>query len=861
MDWESARDWCQRDYTDMVAIQNQEEIAHLNSWLPKKTNYYWIGIRKVDSMWTWVGTNKTLTEKATNWAHNEPNNAKNIRTDGKNSDCVEMYIQRDSEAGKWNDERCDKKKTALCYAAACQNDSCAHGDCVETINSHLCQCFEGFYGDKCKNVVRCNPDEVVAPAKASFSCTDTHGSFAYGTLCDFSCEEGYRLSHPDPVRCTADGSWSEFPTCELVPCEDLSPPKHGGYAMLPPSRSDTLLCGASGHWNDSVPICAAVQCHALSETDSMAVRCGDDDGGDAAEDRFSYGRSCSFACSRGYRLRGAHNTTCTATATWSRPVPSCERVICPVPEGDVQASQCSGPLDRLLPGSTCSFTCRPGFELQRAPVIQCTEDGTWNATVPTCKEGYQPSDLSQKVMECTASGTWSQQPPVCEQLGQINCPLPLSSSYPQGSVCTFTCNDGHDHQGPLTTKCTQAGQWSSPPPTCTAVICPVPEGDVQASQCSGPLDRLLPGSTCSFTCRPGFELQRAPVIQCTEDGTWNATVPTCKEGYQLSDLSQKVMECTASGTWSQQPPVCEPVQCSPPVAPELGQINCPLPLSSSYPQGSVCTFTCNDGHDHQGPLTTKCTQAGQWSSPPPTCTAVICPVPEGDVQASQCSGPLDRLLPGSTCSFTCRPGFELQRAPVIQCTEDGTWNATVPTCKELGQINCPLPLSSSYPQGSVCTFTCNDGHDHQGPLTTKCTQAGQWSSPPPTCTAIRCPVLDAPVDGTLNCTHSDPSTHGSECSFACNPGYTVHGHQIATCGLHGNWTAETPLCQAVPQPLLSPTTVGLAAGGAASMSGLSLAVWLLKRLRNLKGRKFSLASNSDAEDPPQHYKNSIDSLI
>jgi hypothetical protein len=35
--------------------------------------------------------------------------------------------------------------------------------------------------------------------------------------------------------------------------------------------------------------------------------------------------------------------------------------------------------------------------------------------------------------------------------------------------------------------------------------------------------------------------------------------------------------------------------------------------------------------------------------------------------------------------------------------------------------------------------------------------------------------------------------------------------------------------------------MGLAAGGGASVVGLSLAVTLLKRLRKLKGRKFSLA--------------------
>lgn len=99
----------------MVAIQNQEEIEHLNNMLPKKPTYYWIGIRKINNVWTWVGTKKSLTPEATNWAEGEPNNGKKGGNTKTSEDCVEMYIKRDIQPGKWNDERCTKRKTALCY--------------------------------------------------------------------------------------------------------------------------------------------------------------------------------------------------------------------------------------------------------------------------------------------------------------------------------------------------------------------------------------------------------------------------------------------------------------------------------------------------------------------------------------------------------------------------------------------------------------------------------------------------------------------------------------------------------------------------------------------------------------------------
>lgn len=107
--WEDARTFCKTWYTDLVAIQNKEEIAYLNDFLPKHSKYYWIGIRKINNTWTWVGTRKALTKEAENWAYQEPNNRRS------NQDCVEIYIKRDYEVGKWNDEPCGKKKRALCY--------------------------------------------------------------------------------------------------------------------------------------------------------------------------------------------------------------------------------------------------------------------------------------------------------------------------------------------------------------------------------------------------------------------------------------------------------------------------------------------------------------------------------------------------------------------------------------------------------------------------------------------------------------------------------------------------------------------------------------------------------------------------
>lgn len=468
MDWQRARAWCQEHYTDMVAIQNQEEIKHLNSWLPKKPTYYWIGIRKINNVWTWVGTNKALTPEATNWAAGEPNNGRNGQVSGRNEDCVEMYIKRSKQEGKWNDEWCKKKKTALCYTAACKPDLCRHGDCVETINSHKCDCSEGFYGEQCEQAVKCNKEDVTVPYKGSVNCTHEYGDFAYNSSCQYSCEEGYQLSMSRPLRCTASTEWSEPPpTCELVQCQVLSRPENGsmecsnplgpssyqstcvftcdeGYVLVG-SPSNTLQCGASGNWNSSQPFCVAVQCPAISELENGVASCGDD-----SDMKFSYGNTCNFSCVHGYQLVGPSSVTCTSASEWSERMPRCEATGCPALE------------------------------------------------IPTN--------------------------------GQISCSpslsSPVSTKSPLGMVCTFSCDEGHELQGALSTECAHPGQWTSTPPTCTAVRCPLLEAPENGQvNCSN--SEQVYNSECSFTCNQDYSLDGHELLICDRHGNWTGEKPTC----------------------------------------------------------------------------------------------------------------------------------------------------------------------------------------------------------------------------------------------------------------------------------------------------------------------------------------------
>lgn len=94
----------------MVSMQNQEESNFLNDLLPFNFKYYWIGVHKDGEAWLRDGTDQVVPEDAQNWAPEEPDGI-------EGQDCVEVYIKRDNDTAKWNDENCRKKKGTVCYSS------------------------------------------------------------------------------------------------------------------------------------------------------------------------------------------------------------------------------------------------------------------------------------------------------------------------------------------------------------------------------------------------------------------------------------------------------------------------------------------------------------------------------------------------------------------------------------------------------------------------------------------------------------------------------------------------------------------------------------------------------------------------
>ncbi|XP_010632290.1 P-selectin [Fukomys damarensis] len=648
--WNFSRMFCQRHFTDLVAIQNKNEIAYLNDVIPPYSSYYWIGIRKINNTWTWVGTRKPLTEEAQNWADNEPNNK------GNNQDCVEMYIKRLDAPGKWNDEPCSKKKRALCYTASCKATSCSQqGECVETIGNYTCSCYPGFYGAECEYVRECG--EFGLPPHVSRNCDHPLGSFSFDSKCTFHCAEGYTLDGPSETKCLASGIWTNQPArCVAVQCQHLEAPGSGTMDCVHPLAPfaygssckfrcqpgyrvrglDTLRCAGSGQWTASLPVCEAITCRPLESPVHGGMDCSPPSGA------FQYNTSCSFHCAEGFMLSGADVLRCSDSGEWTAPAPVCQALRCQ----DFSAlskvqMNCSHPFGAFRYGTVCDFTCAEGALMVGASTLQCLATGHWSAAPPECQ-----------ATPCT--------PLRGPQNGTMSCIRPLGR-YSYKSTCHFTCDEGFSLSGSERLDCAPTGQWTGSPPTCTAIKCPelsAPQwGSLDCSQAYG---EFSAGSRCHFSCDQGFKLEGSNNVECTTSGRWSVPPPTCKA---VGSAPVPATQCPALTTPAQGTKFCKN---------HLG----------TFGWTTTCSFGCKAGFTLAGDDILRCKASGQWTAATPECRAIKCSeLRINNALVMNCSNPWGKFSFGSDCSFHCPEGQLLNGSTRATCQDNGHWSATVPTCQ------------------------------------------------------------------------------------------------------------------------------------------------------------------------------------
>ncbi|XP_078687075.1 uncharacterized protein LOC144919463 isoform X5 [Branchiostoma floridae x Branchiostoma belcheri] len=641
-----------------------------------------------------------------------------------------------------------------------------------------------------------------APANGAVSPT---GAVSYPNGATFTCNSGYTLNGQASPTCQADGTWSHpVPTCQARQCPARAAPANGavtptgavsypngatftcnsGYTL---NGQATPTCQADGTWSHPVPTCTLVQCPARVAPANGAV---------SPTGAVSYPNGVTFTCNTGYQLNGQATPTCQADGTWSSPVPTCQPRTCSA--RTAPANGAVSPTGAVSYPNSVTFTCNTGYRLNGAAAQTCQADTTWSHPDPTCTLVQCPARTAPANGAVTPTG---------------------AVSYPNG--VTFTCNSGYALNGVAAPTCQADGTWSSPDPTCTRVQCAA-----RAAPANGvvsPTGAVFSPSSVTFTCNSGYVRTGAASATCQADGTWSDPVPTCNRvqcpsraapangavnptgtvfypagvtfscntGYTLS--GQATPTCQADGTWSHPVPTCAPRQCPALTAPAFGVLR---PIGARSYQDTV-TFECNPGYTLNGATSATCRADGTWSDTVPTCTPVQCPARAAP--ANGAVSPTGAVSYPNGVTFTCNTGYTLNGQATPTCQAAGTWSHPVPTCQA---VQCPVlnpPTNGALsPTGTrdyqtVVTFTCDPGYELVGATTTTCQADGRWSNSVPTCRAVQCNVLTAPVNGALSPVGAN--SYRDVVTFTCNQGYDLIGAASITCQGNRTWSKPEPICR------------------------------------------------------------------
>merc|ERR1712136_241581 len=278
------------------------------------------------------------------------------------------------------------------------------------------------------------------------------------------------------------------------------------------------------------------------------------------------------------------------------------------------------------------------------------------------------------------------------------------------------------------------------------------------------------GTTCTFSCMPGYDLV----------GAVSST-------------------CLATGLYDQMAPTCAMIVCDALTAPEFGSMSC---STDNNGVGTECSFTCNSGYNMVGAVMSTCMATGFYSDMAPLCQLVTCMALEaplfGDIVCSS-----DTNGVGTTCGFSCLPGYNLVGAELSTCMADGFYDLAAPSCEfagcdalvapEFGTMMCS---TDNNEVGTMCSFACNQGYQLVGAVKATCMATGFYDEMVPICQQMTmCPDLGTIDYGTVSC--SNDNYEGSVCSFSCiGADWDLYPAEAisATCGSDGNWDRPKPSC-------------------------------------------------------------------
>jgi hypothetical protein len=222
-----------------------------------------------------------------------------------------------------------------------------------------------------------------------------------------------------------------------------------------------------------------------------------------------------------------------------------------------------------------------------------------------------------------------------------------------------------------------------------------------------------PDNTYTCACADGYS--------GTNCQTAEACAPNpCRNGGTCSGNGSGGFTCACAGEWSG--PTCETTVTCPVLAePTNGGVTV-----TSQGVGGVATYTCDGGFDRQGSATRTCGGDGNWSGSAPTCVPA-----QGACASAPCMhGGV--CTPGSGSNFTCNCAGTGYSGTTCQTPVDCGGLGTITN----GTISTSPPSSTTF--GTTATYACNTGYNLQGNANRTCQANATWSGTAPTCVSSLC---------------------------------------------------------------------------------------------------------------------------
>ncbi|XP_064162118.1 complement factor H-like isoform X6 [Anguilla rostrata] len=267
---------------------------------------------------------------------------------------------------------------------------------------------------------------------------------------------------------------------------------------------------------------------------------------------------------------------------------------------------------------------------------------------------------------------------------------------------------------------------------CVKGQCQVPPSKtgLELTEESAALDTFDEGSSVTFKCGAGY-------TKVSGDGT---------------------IFCR-NGIWTVETLQCQKKSCGSPGDLINGRFS--TPEGTDF--GATAYASCNRGYEMHGTAYRQCYDFG-WNNRVPRCEIKKCDDPPTIVNGIISSRP-DTEFPvfRDIVQYKCDKNYNIVGDSQLVCNEFGSYNGTVPQCKEL---NCPTPSIKNaqrveggpppYKLKYFVTYRCNDGYVMEGQSKLVCEATG-WSSDFPTCNkALPPPVPTKTAEETTTRTLPKP---------------------------------------------------------------------------------------------------------